>query len=141
MKAKIQSISKEKDSDDFRVIFYLNVFYEAFSESRAEEMSIVTSDNEGLIIDNKCIIEKDGQKGVYVIDKNGRNVFTRIRIIAYNQEQSVIDDVTFMDEEGNQVYTVDVYDEVLKHPASALEKELEKEAQKKAENQTKKENE
>lgn len=141
VKAKIQSISKEKDSDEFRVIFYLNVFYEAFSSSRAEEMSIVTSDNEGLIIDNKCIIEKDGQKGVYVINKNGRNVFTRIKVIAYNKEQSVIDDVTFIDEEGNQVYTVDVYDEVLKHPASALEKELEKEAQEKAEKQTKKENE
>lgn len=141
VKAKIQSISKEKDSDDFRVIFYLNVFYEAFSSSRAEEMSIVTSDNEGLIIDNKCIIEKDGQKGVYVIDKNGHNVFTRIKIIAYDKEQSVIDDVTFIDEEGNQVYTVDVYDEVLKHPASALEKELDQEAQKKAKKQTKKEKE
>lgn len=139
--AKIQSISKEKDSDDYRVIFYVNVYYEAFCGSRAEEMNIVTSDNEGLIIDNKCIIEKDGQKGVYVVNKNGRNVFTRIKIIAHNKEQSVIDDVTFMDAEGNQVYTVDVYDEVLKHPESALEKELEQEAQKKAEKETKKENE
>lgn len=128
--AKIHSIAKEKESDEYRVVFYLNVFYEAFSSSRAEEMTIVTSDNEGLLVDNDCIIEKKGQKGVYVIDKNGDYIFTRIKIIAYDEDQSVIDDVTFIDEAGNQVYTVDVYDEVLRNPESALEKELEKESKK-----------
>ena len=130
VKAKIQSIKKEKDSNDYRVVFYLNVYYEALSESRAEDISIVTSDNEGLIVDNKCIIEKDGKKGVYVVDKNGDYHFTPIKVIAYDEKQSVIEDVTFYDEEGYQVYTVDVYDEVLKNPKGALEKDLE--AEKKA---------
>lgn len=48
-------------------------------------------------------------------------------MIASDEKQSVIDDVTFIDEEGNQVYTVNVYDEVLRHPKSALEKDLEEE--------------
>lgn len=130
VKAKIQSINKEKESNDYRVIFYLNVYYEALAESRAEDISIVTSDNEGLIVDNKCIIEKEGIKGVYVVDKNGDYHFTPIKVIAYDDKQSVIEDVTFYDEEGYQVYTVDVYDEVLKNPKGALEEELE--AEKKA---------
>lgn len=125
--AEVYSIKKEKDSSDCRVIFYLNVYYEALADERCEEISIVTSDNEGLIVNNKCIIEKNGQKGVYVVDKNGDHEFTRIKVIASDEKQSVIDDVTFIDEEGNQVYTVNVYDEVLRNPKSALEKELEEE--------------
>lgn len=139
VKAKIDSIKKEKDSNEYRVIFYMNVYYEALAESRAEDISIVTSDNEGLIVNNKCIIEKDGQKGVYVVDKNGDYHFTPIKIIAYDDKESVIEDVTFYDDEGYQVYTVDVYDEVLKNPKGALEKDLEAEAAEKAEEETKEE--
>ena len=54
--------SVKKDGSDYRVVFYLDVYYKAFCESRAEDMSIVTSDNEGLIVYNKCIVEKDGNK-------------------------------------------------------------------------------
>ena len=127
VKARIQTL--KKDDRGYRVIFYLDVYYAAFAESRAEKMSIVTSDNEGLIIDNKCIIEKNGKLGVYVVNKNGDYIFTRVKVIASDERQSVIDDVTFYDEEGYQVYTVDVYDEVLKNPESALEKDLKKEAE------------
>ena len=127
VEAEIKHIIKEEDSKDYRVIFYINSYYEALAESRCEEISIVTSDNEGLLIDNKCIIEKDGYKGVYVVDKNGDYNFTRIKVVAYNDKESVIEDVTFYDEEGNQVYTVDVYDEVLKNPKGALEEELKNE--------------
>jgi len=133
VRAKIHSIKKEKESNDYRVIFYLNVYYEALAESRAEDVNIVISDNEGLIVDNKCIIEKNGNKGVYVVDKNGNYEFTPIKIIAYDDKQSVIEDVTFYDEEGYQVYTVDVYDEVLKNPKGALEKDLEAERESKQE--------
>lgn len=125
VEADIYKIKEEKDG--FRVIFHLDVYYEAFAESRAEEMTIVTSDNDGLIVDNKCIIEKDGKKGVYVRNKNGEYEFKQIKVISSNGEESVIEDATFIDEEGNQVYTVDVYDEVLKHPQSALEEDEEKE--------------
>ncbi len=125
VKAKIHSIKKEKEGTEYRVIFYLNVYYVALAESRAEAISIVTSDNEGLIVENRCIIEKDGQKGVYVVDKDGDHNFTPIKVIAYDDKHSVIEDVTYYDEEGRQVYTVDVYDEVLKNPQAALEKEFE----------------
>lgn len=122
--AKVHSIKKEKENKEYRVIFYINEYYEELAGSRSEKMNIVTSDNQGLLVSNKCIIEKDGQKGVYVVDKNGDYHFTRVRIIASDEKQSVIEDVTFYDEEGNQIYTVDVYDEVLKSPKSALEKDL-----------------
>ncbi|MCI5998177.1 MAG: HlyD family efflux transporter periplasmic adaptor subunit [Clostridia bacterium] len=119
--------SVKKDGSDYRVVFYLDVYYKAFCESRAEDMSIVTSDNEGLIVYNKCIVEKDGNKGVYVKDKNGAYIFTRVKIISSDDKKSVLETSTFYDDEGNQVYTVDVYDEVLKHPAGALKEDQKKE--------------
>lgn len=123
--ARVHSVSS--DGEDYRVIFYLDVYYESFAESRAVDMSIVTSDNEGLIVDNRCIVKKDGHEGVYVVDKNGDYTFTRISVISTDGNESVIEDATFIDEDGQQVYTVDVYDEVLKHPDSALEDDLSRE--------------
>ena len=108
--------SVEKDGEDYRVIFFADVYYEGFCENRALDMSIVTSDNEGLLVENRCIEEKNGQQGVYVVNKNGNYVFTRISVISTDGEQSVIEDATFIDAEGNQVYTVDVYDEGAETP-------------------------
>ena len=122
VEAQVYKVTKEENG--FRVLFYLDVYYESFARSRAEDINIVISDNAGLIIKNKCIIEKNDQKGVYVKDKNGDYTFKPISIIASDDKESVIRDTTFINDEGQQVYTVNVYDEVLKHPKNALEKDL-----------------
>ena len=116
----------KKDGDDYRVIFFLDVYYQGFASSRAEDMTVVASDSTGLIVDNDCIIEKDGKKGVYVKDKNGNYSFKQIKIIATDGKDSVLQDATFTDEDGEQITTVAVYDEVLRHPQSALEDDLKK---------------
>lgn len=125
--AKVYKV--KRDGSDYRVILYSDVYYESFAEARKDDIKIITSDNKGLLIKNKCIIQKHGQNGVYVKNKNGDYVFNRINIIASDDKESVIDDATFIDADGNQVYTVDVYDEVLKHPKGILEKELKEESE------------
>ena len=47
---------------------------------------------------------------------SGEFVFTRIKVIASDGEYSVLKDVSFTDEDGNSVDTVNVYDEILKRP-------------------------
>ena len=79
---------------------------------------------------------KERTAGRICREQNGNYVFTRISVISTDGEQSVIEDATFIDAEGNQVYTVDVYDEVLKHPDSALESDLKKGKDTKKENGT-----
>ncbi|MDO4486542.1 MAG: HlyD family efflux transporter periplasmic adaptor subunit [Bacillota bacterium] len=128
VEAEVYKVKKEDDG--YRVLFYLDVYYESFARSRAEDMTIVISDNAGLIVKNKCIIEKNGKQGVYVKDKNGDYTFKPVSIIASDDKESVIKDTTFIDEDGNQVYTVNVYDEVLKHPKNALENDLKDDSQK-----------
>ncbi|MBQ0078748.1 MAG: hypothetical protein KBS66_02505 [Eubacterium sp.] len=117
----------KEEGDSVRVIFNLDVYYKTFAQTRTAEMTVIARADEGLICSNKCIIEKDGQKGVYVVNKNGAAKFTRIKIISSDDEYSVLKDTSFYDEEQNQVFTVNVYDEVLTHPESALKKEQKEE--------------
>ena len=87
-------------------------------------MTVVARADEGLIVRNESIVEKNGVQGVYVVDKNDREHFTQVKIISTDGTYSVLKDTTFYDDEGNQVMTVDVYDTVLRHPENALEKDL-----------------
>ena len=87
-------------------------------------MTVVARADEGLIVRNESIVEKNGVQGVYVVDKNDREHFTQVKIISTDGTCSVLKDTTFYDDEGNQVMTVDVYDTVLRHPENALEKDL-----------------
>ena len=119
--AKVYYTNKENDCT--RIIFCLDVYYENFTSTRKTDMTIVASADEGLIVSNSCIVKKDGKKGVYVVDKNGRYKFTRIKVISSDDKNSVLEDTSFYDD-GNQIYTVNVYDKVLKHPESALKKDL-----------------
>ncbi len=114
VKATIKDIIA--DGDRWKIIFRSNRYYEEFSKSRIEEARIVTQDYSGLIARNSSITTKDGQPGVMVRQTSGEYVFTRVKILARDGDYSVLQDVTFTDEEGNAVDTVNVYDEILKHP-------------------------
>lgn len=130
VEADVYRVKQEKNNL-YRVIFHLDVYYESFAESRAEDMTVVASDNYGLLVDNDAIIEKDGRKGVYIINKNGRYIFREIKVISTDGEESVIEDASFINENGEQVNTVDVYDEVVRHPENILKHDMENSSDKK----------
>lgn len=120
--------SKNKEGDFVKVVLYLNVYYEEFSTARKLDMTIVQSNTSGLIVDNECIIEKNGVKGVYVKTKDSDTYFKPIKIKISNGEQSVIYDSIFVNDKYEQVETVTVYQEVLRHPEDALEEDMKEEA-------------
>lgn len=121
----------KKEDRDYRVIFFLDVYYKSFASTREADMTVVASDSSGLLVTNKAIIEKHGKKGVYVKNKNGKYIFRQIKVIATDGKESVLQDAAFTNEDGQQITTVNVYDEVLRHPKSALERDLKKEAEQK----------
>ena len=47
---------------------------------------------------------------------SGEYAFTQVKVIASDGEYTVLQDVSFIDENGNSVNTVNVYDEILKNP-------------------------
>lgn len=114
---EVESITQ--DGERWKIIFWSNNYYEAFAESRVEEGIIVSQDYTGLITETENIITKDGQPGVMVLRKNGDYEFVRVKIKASDGEYSALEDVSFTDEEGQFVNTVNVYDEILRRPGNS----------------------
>lgn len=124
--AKVNSIKQEGEL--FKMVIYLNVYYKDFTSAREVDVTVVQSNTVGLIVDNECIIEKDGQPGVYVKTKDGDTYFRPIKVKITDGNQSVIYESIYVNDKYEQVETVRVYQEVLRDPQSALEEELEEEA-------------
>ena len=107
----------KREGDFYKMIFYLNVYYEDFCSARKVNMTVVQSNTMGLIVDNECIIEKDGQEGVYVKTKDGDTYFRPIKVKITDGKQSVIYESIYVNDKYEQVETVRVYQEVLRNPA------------------------
>ena len=122
MDAKVQTIKKE--GEFYKMVFYLNVYYEDFCTARKVDMTVVQSNTMGVIVDNECIVEKNGQKGVYVKTKDGDTYFRPIKVKITDGKQSVIYESIYVNDKYEQVETVRVYQEVLRHPQEALEEDL-----------------
>lgn len=115
VRAEIVAIEEEASSL-WQIIFKTNRFYEDFGRIRKVDATIVTSEYSGLIIPNKSIAAQDNQIGVYVKTKSGDYSFVPIKVITSDGQNSVAAESLYYDEEGNQVKTVGVYDEILKNP-------------------------
>ena len=136
--ARIWSIKKEDKR--YKVIFFSDVYYKDLATERKVEMTIRSSNRSGLLIENECIIEKKGQKGVYVRDKNGEYHFVRVNVIESDGSESVISESSFIDPETSEaVSTASVYDEVLKQPEKMLKRELRQEEKEKKKKEREKE--
>lgn len=125
VKARLQEKQSEKSDGGktVRMVFYMNRYYAELASVRKEKMTITMTNSSGLLVDNECLISREGQIGVYVKTKDDVYVFKPVNIKASNSKQSVISDGTYVNEDYEQVTTVNVYDEVLRNPQSALEEE------------------
>ena len=132
VKATISSVLQ--DEKRIRIVFFSDRIYDELPTAREVDMTIQGLEQSGLLVHNECIIEKGGVPGVYVRDKNGDYYFMPVNVLTSDGSQSVISEASFYDpESGDTVFTVDVYDEVLKHPESALKKDLKEEQEEKEE--------
>lgn len=123
--ARVYSIKRE--GEFYKMVFYLNVYYEDFCAARKLDMTVVQSNTEGLIVDNECIVKKNGVEGVYVKTKDGDTYFRPVKIKTTDGKRSVIYESVFINDEYEQVETVSVYQEVLRNPQEALEEDLKNE--------------
>ena len=116
VEAEVYSVSKDKDGEHGRVILSVGNYYENYTKTRACPVSLVTYDEKGLLLENDSITEEDGQKGVYVRNKTGDYYFVPVKIYATDGEFSLAADTMYFDENGEQLMTVEIYDEILKNP-------------------------
>ena len=112
--------SAEPSEDKAKVILYTDYYYEGFSKLRVADVSLVTYDENGVIVENSSITEQKGKKGVFVKNKSDDYFFVPVMIYATDGERSLIADDFYYDAEkdGEMVMTVEVYDEILRNAES-----------------------
>ncbi|MBR2779028.1 MAG: hypothetical protein IKD85_02510 [Firmicutes bacterium] len=114
---------KEMKGDIYRIyergseivlIMHFSSYFENIATLRVGNASITTSDNQGLVVKNSFIVQEDGVSGVYVLTVSGDTKFTPVRILDTRGEYSLVSSGTFVNDEGEIVNTVEVYDQIKK---------------------------
>lgn len=106
--------SVKKQDGNYQMVFSCNRNYNDFDKYRILECTVISSSNSGIILETDSICEKDGKKGVYVVDKYGEANFVPISILSSADGKTVVVKNYFYDSKGNSVATVKSYDIVLK---------------------------
>lgn len=112
--ATVSKVRKQKSQ--YRISLVCNHYYKKLSDTRKIDATVVTSSSSGIIIPNKSIIEEKGKKGVMVKSITGEYSFKPVNILLSDDENSVVSADKFYDEDGKEVITVSVYDEILRNP-------------------------
>ncbi len=114
IEAEIDSVTQQEDK--FRIILASNRYYKSLASLRTETVTVITHTCSGIVVQNTCITEEDGQKGVYVKNTAGEYVFKPVQILLQSQKESVLTAGQYYDSDGNAVSTIAIYDEVLRNP-------------------------
>jgi putative membrane fusion protein len=105
-----------EDGDKWLIVMKTDRYYSDFPRVRTGEALVITANATGIIISNESITtDEEGNIGVFVKKKNGDYVFTPIKVINTDGLISAVEASVFYDAEGKEVYTVEVYDEILKN--------------------------
>ena len=114
VEADIESVTQQENK--FRVILVSNRYYKSLASFRTETATVITHTCSGLVLQNSCITEEDGQQGVYVRNTAGEYVFKPVQILLQGKKESVLTAGQYYDNDGNAVSTIEIYDEVLRNP-------------------------
>jgi len=97
-----------------RMILSCNRHYEDFARYRIRDCLLIASNTSGIFLETDSIVEVDGQKGVYVVDKLGNYNFTPVKILDQEGAVTVVEKNYFYNADGNAVETVQNYMEILR---------------------------
>jgi len=93
-------------------------YYPEFTKVRHIQARIVTKRTEGLQIPNSALATEDGFDGVYVLGTDNDYHFTKVQILASDEENSIVTPdqftITNLDGSTKTYLSVSMYDEILK---------------------------
>ena len=125
LKMHIDSMTVQ--GDETLMVMSCNRHYEDFDQYRMKKCTLIASSVSGIFLETDSIVEEEGQKGVYVVDKLGNYNFTPVRILGQDGDVTVVEKNYFYDAEGYAVSTVQNYYTILRpEPEEAESEEAEK---------------
>ena len=120
VRIKMEIFQKNGQGQKTQLILSCNRYYEKSDRIRMGSCRLIKTGKSGIILETDSITEKDGQKGVYVKSKRlDRASFVPVKVLLTSGDKTVVEKNFFNDENGNQVETVENYDEILKQPETA----------------------
>lgn len=118
------SVSKVKMTKDCaRIEIRCNMLVKELLGKRECDIEVRTDSAEGALLNTDSMFMIDGQLGVLVKDKLGRNHFTPVRVKANNGTEAAVFEDTYMNDSMEFVETVKTYDIIVKHPSPGEIKE------------------
>ena len=108
--------AKNNDKGTSKVILTCKMFNGELISERKFDARVTVASASGLVLKDSSIVEKDGQKGVFVKNKLGEHKFRPISVKADNGEECVAYSDIYVDEGGNFVETIGTYDEIVEVP-------------------------
>lgn len=98
----------------FQVILSCDRYYEEFDRIRTGTCTLIKSRKSGLLLESDSIVEQNGQKGVYVVNKLGVPEFVPVKVLSSDGQTTAVEKNQYFDAEGKVVYTVETYDQILR---------------------------
>lgn len=106
----------KKGDERTRIVIKSKMKCSQYLLSRKPKLKVVTSSEDGIILEKESLVTIDDRLGVIVIDKIGDKYFRPVKIKADDGEKVAVFEDIYMDENSEFVETLDNYDEILKSP-------------------------
>lgn len=114
-------VAINKSGNKMVVILRFNAYLEDYFDLRFPSVDIILSEKKGFKIPTKSILDKEGQKGVYIKEFNGIVKFRPISIIDSNKDYTFVNigKNGYIDIKGYEkpVQTINLYDEIFLNPS------------------------
>ena len=113
---RFKVVKTGKEGEKGKVLLGTDNDYSRMGELRSCELTVITANARGLVIEKGSLTEKKGQKGVYIKNKHGKPVFKPVKVYAVSGDRAVIADSYYIDSEGTRITSVNPYEDVFKKP-------------------------
>jgi hypothetical protein len=107
------------DGGELKVILRSDMYYKDLTRVRKTSARIVFAEYKGLIADRTAIAERDGAPGVFVKQRGGGYKWIPVNILREIEGKCILSVGVYYDKDGQQVKTVNYYDEALADPKAA----------------------
>ncbi len=122
----VRSVDSIKGTDQVRIVLSCKEYHPSYLTERKVSLSNRIESDKGLLVQEESIIKVNGQKGVLVKNKVGRNYFVPIKIKASDGETAAVYEDLYMNSKGEFVETLNNYDEIVQSPSKSDIKEAKK---------------
>ncbi|SHJ13319.1 putative membrane fusion protein [Geosporobacter subterraneus DSM 17957] len=116
-----------ENDNNVAILFKMDEHIDDFQKLRSVDLEAIVLNYEGLKVPKDSILEKDGKKGVLVLDINRYATFKPVKVKGYDETSAIVHSNIFYEKEGDQqkaVDTIKLYDEIVKNPSRVKEGQM-----------------